>query len=70
MGEYLGDLKEKVEQLGLSLEELSQIFRRCTRIFLKDIAVSAILTSKRISAVSKKEHLNKLRRLLRAILAN
>ena len=37
------------------------VFRRCVNYFLKNLCVSAVLTSKRISLVSKEEHLRKRR---------
>lgn len=68
--DYLSEMKEKVEGLDfLSVDELCGIFRRCAKYYLKEVSVSAILTSKRISAASKKEHLKKLRKISRAVLA-
>lgn len=65
--EYLPEMKEGAE--FVSVEELCGIFRRCAKYYLKEVSVSAILTSKRISAASKKEHLKKLRKICRAVLA-
>jgi hypothetical protein len=68
---YLSEMREKIEQLDyLSVEELCEIFRRCAKYYLREVSVSAILTSKRISIVSKEEHLKKRRRILRTILGN
>ena len=53
-GNYLSEFKGKVEECSyVNLTELCEIFRRCTTYFLKNVSVSAILTSKRISIISK-----------------
>ena len=68
---YMGDFKDKVEDCSfVTVSELCQIFRRCTTYFLKNVSVSAILTSKRISIISKEEHLKKRRKILRAVVEN
>lgn len=70
-GCYLEDMREKINECSfVSLNQLCQIFRRCTTYFLKNISVSAILTSKRISIISKEEHLKKRRRIVRTVLQN
>lgn len=69
-GEYLGEMREKVELQCLSVEELCEVFRRCAKYFLKEVSIHAILTSKRISIVSKQEHLKKRRKILASILGN
>lgn len=70
-GSYLSDFKEKVEESSfVNMTELCQIFRRCTTYFLKNVSVSAILTSKRISIISKEEHLKKRRKITRTVLDN
>ena len=64
-------MREKLEQLDyLSVDELCEIFRRCAKYFLKEVSIHAILTSKRISVVSKEEHLKKRRKILRTVMGN
>ena len=68
-GAYLPEFQDKVGSSGvLTLSELCEIFRRCTMYFLKNVSVSAILTSKRISLVSKEEHLKKRRKVQHSVL--
>lgn len=64
LGDYLEDLKHKIEEVScLTVDEFCQVFRRCVNYFLKDISVNAILTSKRISIISKEAHLKKRRKI-------
>jgi hypothetical protein len=64
-------MRERLERLGhLTLGELCEIFRRCAKYYLKEVSISALLTSKRISVVSKEEHLKKRRKVLRCVLGN
>jgi hypothetical protein len=51
------------------MEELSEIVRRCATYFLREVSIQAILTSKRINVISKKEHLRKHRKVLKSVLA-
>ena len=70
-GSYLQEFTEKIKECSfVNLNELCQIFRRCTTYFLKNVSVSAILTSKRISIISKEEHLKKRRKIVRTVLEN
>jgi hypothetical protein len=70
-GEYLSEMLDKIQQLDhLSLGELCEIFRRCAKYYLKEVSINAILTSKRISVVSKEEHLKKRRKVLRTVMGN
>jgi len=55
---------------SVTLDELCEMFRRCVKIFLKEVSICATLTSKRITIASKEEHLRKRRKLLRSIIAN
>ena len=69
--EYLSGMSDRFERIEhLSLGELCEIFRRCAKYYLKDVSISAILTSKRISVVSKEEHLKRRRKLLRCVMGN
>jgi hypothetical protein len=68
---YMGDFKDKIDACSfLTVPELCEIFRRCTVYFLKNVCVSAVLTSKRISVISKEEHLKKRRRVMKAVVDN
>lgn len=70
-GEYLSEMRDKIDRLEcLSMEELCEIIRRCIKYFLKEASINAILTSKRISVVSKEEHLKKRRKILSAVVGN
>jgi hypothetical protein len=62
-------LKDRIEEEAdfVTIEDLCQIFRRCAKYFVREVSVNAILTSKRISFISKQEHLKKKRRVLRSI---
>lgn len=69
LGEYLGDMRSKIEASeSLNLWELSEMFRRCAHFFLREISAPAILTSKRISILSKQEHLRRRTKILRTLL--
>lgn len=71
LGEYLSEMREILRELEyLSLGELCEIFRRCAKYYLREVSMSAILTSKRISLVSKEEHLKKRRKVLRSVMGN
>lgn len=47
------ELREKAKNLGVSLETLGKLLRRCTTSFLKDFCTRGILTSKRIGEFAK-----------------
>jgi len=67
--EELTEMRSKVVDVDfLSMDELSEIIRRCAKYFLKEVSIQAILTSKRITLISKKEHLKKHRKVLRTAL--
>jgi hypothetical protein len=51
----------------LSLEDLCRLFRIATYYFLRAVSIPAILTSKRITALAKQEHLRRRRRVLLAL---
>ncbi len=66
--ESLPEFKEKFEKIDfITLDELCQIFRRSCQAFLKIVSIPAIMTSKRITGVSKEEHFKKRRIILKAI---
>jgi len=69
MIENLPEIQEKINSIDyVTLEDLCQIFRRCCYSFLRNISTSAILTSKRITGISKEYHLKKRRKILKTIL--
>jgi hypothetical protein len=53
----------------MTLKEFCSVFRRCGLQFLRELSVPAILTSKRVSLMAKKEHL-KRRRIVLDVLPN
>ena len=54
LAENLPEVKEKLEKLDfITLDDLCQIFRRTCQAFLKIVSIPAIMTSKRITGVSK-----------------
>jgi hypothetical protein len=69
LASYLPEMEDKLASCELlNMDELCEIIRRCCKHFLKNISPSAIMTSKRISIVSKEEHLKKRRKFLRTML--
>lgn len=58
------ELNEKAKNLGVSLEDLEVILRRCTSSFLKSFCSQGIMTSKRIGAMAKFEHLRRRRSII------
>jgi hypothetical protein len=53
----------------MTLKEFCGVFRRCAVQFLRELSVPAILTSRRVSLMAKKEHL-KRRRIVLNVLPN
>lgn len=59
------EIETKLFEIGLiTLEELCFLFRVCTNAFLKEISIPALLTSKRVLMIAKKEHLKRRRLIL------
>jgi hypothetical protein len=66
--DHIPEFKAKMEGVSfITLDELCQIFRRCSQAFLKIVSIPAIMTSKRITGLSKDEHFKKRRKIVKAI---
>lgn len=58
------EILEKFKSLAfVTIDEITEVVRRCCFYFLRNISLISILASKRISALSKREHLKKRRQL-------
>jgi hypothetical protein len=61
---YLPELLEKMNNSNtFSVDELSKLLRKSFYFYLRDICYISILTSKRISSLSKEVHLQKRRKM-------
>ena len=52
-----------VKEVGLELEQICEFFRRLSNYFVKSYYKTVIMTSKRITNVSKEYHLLRLRKI-------
>ena len=60
----LPKIEEKLSEVGcISLEELALLFRTVVTSFINNVSINAILTSKRVSLIAKKEHLIRRRKV-------
>lgn len=60
----LPDLVAKIEALPcLTLDEACLLLRKCFSLFIREVCLTSILTSKRISTSSKAAHLQKRRKI-------
>lgn len=53
---------------GVTIEQFCEIFRRCSLNFFRKHSIDFIMTSKRISCLSKDEHLRKRRKIVEVLL--
>ena len=66
--EEMPDLIEKItKEAVVSVDELLRLMRQMLLLFLKEVSVCSVLTSRRISSMSKKAHLERRRIMLKEI---